>query len=221
MKDKHDVVISQPTVARILKDIRPKFDLKGAVARDAEKARADIAARKAAKQKPRVTISHDELKRVVDILAKNNKMVAKNLAKNIKIMKELKAKGLDKPDNDDWRDATSITGALRNPPRANAPEDQALIDKVAARIDAWAKQPAAMKGGMDRGDDPHKRLHKLVRKYMKKMRDEFLDLIEINSQVDKLTDLTAVEKKFIMDEIKRRVEEALESEGEDTASEEE
>ena len=81
-----------------------------------------------------------------------------------------------------------------------------------------------MRGGMERGIEvkptPKAKLDKEVRKYMKKMRDEFLDLIEINSQLSKRAEFSADDRKYIMDELTRRADDALASSDEDTASEE-
>lgn len=149
MKDQHNVVISQPTVSRILKELRPKFDLKSAVAKDAEKAKIEVAAIKAKKAAkaapaPRVTLSNGEITNVISVISKANKMVAKNLAKNIRKLIDLKERGLDGV-TQDWTDALGSLDAMRNPPRENSPEDQKLINNIADRIEAWSKQPLAVK----------------------------------------------------------------------------
>lgn len=71
------------------------------------------------------------------------------------------------------------------------------------------KEVAKYKGGMEKAKievvaHPKKELLKEVRKYLKKMRDEFLDLVEINSQLSSRADLSEEDKKFIREEVSKK-----------------
>ena len=72
-----------------------------------------------------------------------------------------------------------------------------------------AKEVAKYKGGMERGEMavvalPKKALMKEVRKYLKKMREEWIDLIEVNHLLSSRTDLSEEDKKFIREEVSKK-----------------
>lgn len=171
MKDKHDVVISQPTVARILKDIRPKFDLKGALARDKEKARAEVAAmkeKKAAKEATpapsgRVTIPNEDIRRAAELLKKASatpqfkdssfswkKEVERYFLDDLRDVIKMKKKGTDSGKPWDikvgWiRRYLAVWSEFAPSATPYSPEEKEFLKEIGKRFEAWSKQPPAVK----------------------------------------------------------------------------